>query len=487
MLALLKRLLPARLGFNRKVRRKIKSNLKRQIKRVIGLSMDDDSAIFESETSLSWIVYGGAGSGKTTCAIMPSIMSLIPDRKRGQVINDVKPEISHQIADMCVKYGRKFAVIDPTHAMGIDYPHSMVVNPLGNLIDAYLNNSPTLLLDIISFTKIIIKEQDNDPKNFYFRQTPREFLILAVYILLHRDPELVTPCGLTALLSDPDIWNAAIDMEAEEGPAESQSRAKQIQNLRDNDPEHNNQHYLAILSAMQMFADSAPLHEAGQDADVSIQELLKQNYIICICSNAKDSKELGVYYGLLFNSFLAAQMSGDCGATIMIIDEAAVTPCKELIEKVTIFRSFKLQVIFCAQSRIDLQRIYGEKLIATLEDNCARQYLQFANAEECERISKSLGEIDNVNYSLNESTDKIDLARTINTGRERLFPADELANMPHDHQLILMPRVGSVYCKKIVQNNLFPYAQDLAPNPHENGRMTPVCKVVLPFNQGEQA
>lgn len=68
----------------------------------------------------SRIVYAAAGGGKTTCVAVPSILSALSDTGMAQVINDVKSgEIAAQIAPVCHKHDRDFAVIDDFDVMGL--------------------------------------------------------------------------------------------------------------------------------------------------------------------------------------------------------------------------------------------------------------------------------------------------------------------------------------------------------------------------------
>lgn len=469
---------------NRKQRRKIQS----QIRRVIGLSLKLGKPIFEPDSTTSWIVYAASGGGKTTCVAVPAVQAMLADHRRAIVVNDVKSgEIAFQIADMCVKYGRKFAVIDDSFVMGADCPYRISINPLGNLIDAYEHNAPDLSLEVETASHTFIKEPEGgEDKNYYFRQTPREIIELAILILLSHNSRLCTPGGLAAFLGDPDVWNPAVDIEAEEGDELTRSRAKQVRELRDNDPEHYSQHYLAALSALRIFQVGGPMHEAGRDADITHAELLRESYIVCLVQNQKNAARLGTYYGLHFNAFLSAQLSGTCGRTDIILDEAANTPARDLIEKVTIFRAYKLRVIYIAQSRADMQRQNGEKLIATLEDNCHKQFLKLANFEEAERLSKALGEVDNVNFTQAESSEKLDLTRTHQTGRERMFPADELLALPKDQQILLLSGVGFVHCHTARQNMLAPTCFDLADNKMEGGRLEPDPVITLPTRPAEE-
>lgn len=450
-------------------------------RRVIGRIIEDGSPIFEPDSTTSWVTYGGAGSGKSTCVSVPAIQAMIADKKRSIIINDVKSgEIAHQIADMCIKAGRKFAVIDDSNVMGERYKFRIQVNPFGNLVDAYQRKSADLLSEIETASLTILAEPDGGlDKNFFFRQVPREIMVFGMLALLKRTPKLATPGGLAAFLGDPEVLSTIIDIEAEEGDEVIRNRARQLKELREMDEEHYSQHYLAAMSALRTFAAGSPMHEAGRNQTISHEDLLKQNYIVCLVQNQKNASRLGIYYGLHFNSFLSAQLNGNCGRTDIILDEAANTPAKDLIEKVTVFRAYGLRVLYIAQSRSDLQRQNSDKLISTLEDNCNLQWLKFS-LEEAERVSKAIGEVDNVKVNFSSGSANVDFNSTVDTSRERLFTPDDLMNLPNSEQILFIPGVGFIHCLKIRQNEIGDSAYHLSDNPLEGGRLEPDIKVVIP-------
>ncbi len=460
----------------------------REPRRVIGrmiedVSIENGSPIFEPDTTTSWVTYGGAGSGKSTCVSVPAVQAMIADLKRAIVINDVKSgEIAHQIAQLCIRLGRKFAVIDDSSVMGKNYPYRVRVNPFSNLILAYERNSPDLLSEIETACLTILAEPDGGlDKNFFFRQVPREFMFFGILALLKRNRKVATPGGLAALLGDPETLATVIDIEAEEGVDIIRGRARQLQELRENDESEYSKHYLGAVSAVRSFAVGSPIHEAGRNQTISHEQLLKQNYIVCIVQNQKNASRLGIYYGLHFNAFLSAQLGGECGGTDIIFDEAANTPAKDLIEKVTVFRAFGLRVLYIAQSRSDLQRQNSEKLIATLEDNCNLQWLQFGNYEEAKRVSEAIGQIDTVKYNVSGSSGNADFNTTIDTSRERLFTPDDLMNLPANEQILFISGIGFIHCLKVRQNEIGDSAYYLTANPVEGGRLVPDIKVIIPM------
>ena len=158
-------------------------------RRVIGRMIEDGSPIFEPDTTTSWVTYGGAGSGKSTCVAVPAIQAMIADLTRGIIINDVKSgEIAHQIAALCIRLGRKFAVIDDSFVLGRDYPYRISVNAFSNLVLAYERNDPDLIAEIETACMRILPEPDGGlDRNFFFRAVPRIFMFFGILALLRRN------------------------------------------------------------------------------------------------------------------------------------------------------------------------------------------------------------------------------------------------------------------------------------------------------------
>jgi len=89
-----------------------------------------------------------------------------------------------------------------------------------------------------------------------------------------------------------------------------------------------------------------------------------------------------------------------------------------------------------------------------------------------------------LSQGLGTSTDKTDISGNYNKTRERLYTPAELMMLPKDEQIIHVKDVGFIHAKKIRQNEVFPYAEDLLDNPLEGGRLTPNPKIILPTENG---
>jgi type IV secretion system protein VirD4 len=450
-------------------------------KRLLGLTFDGQ-AIREPTSSASSLTFAATGGGKTTCVAVPTVQSLISDHKRALMINDVKnAEIASQIADMCIKHGRKFGVVDDTHVLGADYPHRIELNAFGSSITAKNSHPGDMQFVMENQSHALIEEPSGDSKNFYWREAPRsQFLELGQRILLNHNERLATPGGLSALISDPQVWVSALEIEIEEGDITSQSMAQRLLEMREHNPEHYTQHLQAAITALKIYAPGTALHSAGTQSELTHEELIRDNWIVCFVNPARYAERLGPHFALHTLALMEAQLSGRVGKCDYILDEYCNAPLKNLINRITVYRAYGARAHFITQSRQDSVRKYGERETALLEENCTiKQWLKFSNFEEAERVSKAIGESHSRQTSLNLNSKDPSFSGGLNLGKQRLFTANELMMLPPDEQIIHVADVGFIHCRKIAQNQIAPYCFELADNPLEGGQLTPDVKVTL--------
>ncbi|MBU2527615.1 MAG: type IV secretory system conjugative DNA transfer family protein [Bacteroidetes bacterium] len=458
---------------------------------ILGLASKGNTPVWSPTSGGSRLVLAATGGGKTTCVAIPTILSLIEDRTRAMMIIDAKNgEIASQIGPTIIKSGRRFAVLDDTRELGPDYPYRIRVNPFGNVIAAYESGSPNLVFEIENVAHTLIDEPNDDPKNFYFRQVPRQIIECALLALLRHSKSLATPGGLSAFLADTRSWRGFIDRAAEGDDPVLRQRAGQIRELRDKDPEHYSQHMLAALSALGSFQIGSPLHEAGRNAELTHEEVIRDHWVVCIVQNQNVAARLGTYFGLHILSFMAAQMNGAAGAADYILDEFCNAPLREALNRVTVMRGYGGRFHFIGQSFADVERRYGLKEAAMLAENCTtKQYLKFSSFEESERVSKAMGEVISITDSLSMSSNPVSLGMSLGyqMGRERTFTAEELMRLSEDEQILHIAGIGWIHCRKIRQNQIAPYCFELAGNPLEGGKLTPDPKIDLSPRQGRKA
>ncbi|GJE18416.1 type IV secretory system conjugative DNA transfer family protein [Methylobacterium marchantiae] len=449
-------------------------------RRILGLTFDG-RPIFEPNANASGLIYAAMGGGKTTCGAMPGIQALIADRGQALLINDVKDgEIAAQIAPLCKAYGRKFGVVDPYGVLGADNPYRIELNPLSAVQVAHREGRVDVPVILDKVTNTLIEEPPGDGRNRYWRESPRsDFLHTASRIILAHNPRLLTPGGLHGLLADPKTWESALACEAADPDSALRCDAERILALKADNAEHSTQHHNAAVSALRLFA-FPPLNEDGHRAEVTHAELLRDNWVVCFVAPARLAERLGPYFALHTLAGMEEQLTTGSGRACFILDEFCNAPLREAVTKITLFRAYGLKCLYIAQSRQDAVRRYGEREIATLEENCTvKQWFKVSNFEEAERLSRAMGEAVSVSHSLGMSSEQPGLSATLNTGRQRLFTPYELMSLPDDEQILHVAGVGFIHCRKIRQNQIAPSCDLLGPNPLEGGRLPPDPKVWL--------
>lgn len=454
-------------------------------RRLLGMTFDG-KPIFEPKPTHS-ILISAAGGGKTTSGVVPFLQSMLADKSRAIVIADFKQgEIFAQTVEMCLKAGRKVALLDDTFMFGVENPLRIDLNPFGSITAAHAlqEEQGELVFVTDSANHALIEEPNNDERNAFWRYEPRAMIEYAQMSLLANTRGGCTPGAVWKLLSDPDDLDRAIKIDLEEGDATLKSLAAHMQAVRSH-PEHYGQHLGAVKKSLRIFSASSPLHYVGSDIDVTHKELLEESYVVFLTGPQQHAERFGPYFALHLQSFMHALLSSNLAAqgrkVDFLFDEFTNSPAREIVSKLTVIRAYGGSVHMICQSRSEIERKYGEKETLTIEENAVvKQWFGFSSFDEAERVSKAMGEALYYNQGIGTSTDKTDVSGNYNTVRERLYTPAELMMMPKDEQIIHVKDVGFIHAKKIRQNEIYPYAEELLDNPLEGGRLTPVPKIILP-------
>lgn len=455
-------------------------SMTKPVKRLLGIS-EDGKPIFAPKHSHS-LLLSAAGGGKTTCGAMPWLLSLLPDTNRAIVINDCKDgEIAAQAAEMCARYGRNVAIIDDFGVLGEDNPYRVDLSPYGSVRDAFEEDNGELVFAIDNANHATIPEPPNDGKNQYFRDEPRTLIEFCVKELLSGDPQMLTPGLVWSMLANPDVLKSAAHIAIEDGDETRKSLGAHILDMEENNKEHWGQHRAAALKSLRIYSAGSPLHSAGRNAKLTHEELIRGRYIIFIVGPQRHMALLGAHYALHLQSFVDVVLSGAGVSVDFILDEATNAPLKSLISAMTVIRGYGGNLHFIAQSRSEIQRAYSDKETATIEENAiVKQYFGFSSFEECERISRAIGEtlVQQQSYGFNSKD--LEFTSTIGTGKDRRIPAERLLRMKPNEQLIHVKDVGWILCYKVGQHQIDPFCNgELAANPHEGPQRSPDPKVTI--------
>ena len=448
------------------------------VKRLLGVGFDG-KPIYAPRHAHS-LLLSAAGGGKTTCGAMPWLMSLLGDTTRAIVVTDSKEgEIAGQAAAMCAAMGRKVAIIDEFGVLDTRNPHRLALNPYGGVIDSFTKENGELIFATENACHAIIEEPSNDARNQYWRDEPRTLIEFGLNTLLVRNPRLATPGGVWGIVSNPDLLMQAANIEAEEGDESLKALARHVIGMQKNE-QHFPQHRAAASKAMRIYAANSALHHTGVDATLSHDDLIRERYVIFLVGPVRYMDRLGADYALQLQSFMEVVLSGKAGPVSFILDEFTNAPLKALVSQLTTMRGYGGTCHMIAQSRSEIERKYGKRETATIEENAViKQWFGFSSFDEAERVSRAMGETINVSTSIGLTSDKMDFSGNYSTGKERLYTADMLMCLPYDEQILHVKDVGFIHAKKIQQNQIAPFCYELADNPLEGGQLPPDPKIDL--------
>lgn len=446
------------------------------VRRLLGMGFDN-SGIYAPMHAHS-LLLSAAGGGKTTCGAMTWVQSLLRDLSRAIVVADSKEgEIAAQCADMCAKHGRKVAIVDDFGLLdslwGGRNPYKVSLNRLGAVVSSSVKAKGELIFSTENANHALIEEPAQDQRNAYWRDSPRIMIEFGTCALLKRNTALTTPGGVWSILSDPDLMLKIAEIEADEGDDYLQSLARDVLGMAKNE-EHWPQHRMAALKALRIYAASSVLHRAGVNATHTHEQLIRGKYVIFLVGPVRHMERLGADYALQLQSFMEVVLSGTANPVSFILDEFTNAPLKALVSQLTTMRGYGGTCHMIAQSRSEIQRKYGERETATIEDNAVcKQWFGFASIEEAERVARAMGEAVSVSAGLGMQGGKLDLSRNLSTGKQLVFSPDQLMRLPPDEQIIHVKGVGFIHCRKVRQNQIAPYCYDLADNPLEGRRLPP--------------
>lgn len=444
-------------------------------RRVLGRSLESGDPVFGLRAHS--LTYGANGTGKSTRVAVPAICAFAAATPRPAVfVTDSKSgELAAQCVPMLEKLGIPVAVVDNTNVRPELAKHRIELNAFGGVVQAYKRDPRDAVFAMETITHALIEEPKDDAKNKYFRAWPRNLIAFAIGALLKRDPDKTTPGAVSVILADPEMLKGFAAIEAEEGEGALKTDAQAI--LAMSTHEHWPQHLEEAQRALKLYAPGTRLHEAGQGATLTHDDLIRGGYFTFVVGSQDQIGRMSVNSALHTYAMTSALYRG-AGPLRIIADEFTNTPSKELIDSLTTLRAFgPTEVHLLCQSRSEVVRKFGEQEALTLEDNCLTiVWLSFSFAE-AERISKAMGEQHAVASGL--SGDETKAQESLSLVKQPWMSPGELMAMPAHMALCHVNGVGFFFVNTISQNQIAPFCKPgyLADNPLEGGRLPPDPKI----------
>ncbi len=452
--------------------------------RLLGFTLEGNEPIWAPRGHS--LLLAPSGAGKTTSGAMPWLYSFAASEpeKAVLVIDPKDGEMAIQSAAMLARMGRKVAVIDDMGVWhGLD-AYRISLNPFGAAAATFRRDPRDMIYSTDNITQAAIKEPPDDSRNKYFRDWPRSLIEFAILVYAKRKLDLVTPGGISTLLSDQEMLLRFAAIEAEEGDAYLKGLAQSILAMATQKHEHWPQHLQEAQRALRIFAPGTSLFEAGRDATHTHAQLIREGYIIFLVGPQAVMNSLGPYYALHIMAFAEA-LYQRAGSLRIIADEFTNAPLSRLVENLTTLRSYGGEVHMIAQSRSEIVRKFGKLESETIAENAVTQiWYGFGSLAEAQMVSEMMGEEHAVQTALGAGSDSARLQTNLSlTKQRRMTPAEHLA-VPRDQQLIYIQGLGFILARKVGMQNIAPFCFEVAENPMEGGILPPDPWIAFPSPAG---
>lgn len=449
-------------------------------RRLIGFTLEGDHPIFAPPGHS--LLLSANGGGKTRRGAMVWLYSFLssPRTHATLIVDGKNGEMAIQGAKMAAEMGHKVAVIDDMGVWPELEPYRVSLNAFGAAVSTYKRDPLDLIFTTETINNALIPEPpEGRDKNTHFRDVPRDlFLTFAQQLLLKRNPDATTPGASAAILNDPDMLRSLAEMEASDNEPGLGNLARNLLQMEGH--EHWPQHLMEAQRSLKLFAPGTRLHEAGLNAELTHEDLIREGYVIFLVGPQAYMNRLGNYYALHILAFCTALYNG-AGGLRAICDEFTNTPLKSLVESLTTVRAFgPSEIHMIAQSRSEIIRRFGEQETETIEENSVvKLWFGFSSFAEAKRVSDSIGEQHAVATSLSGETGGLNTNTSLSLIKQKHYSPADLMAMPSHQALAHIKGVGFFVFRTIGQENVAPYCHLVGENRLEGGRLPPDPKITL--------
>lgn len=447
--------------------------------RLIGIDFDGRPLFSPTRIEQSHsIVIAAAGSGKTSCGVLPSLISLAHEMKAGANFSafacDSKDgEIVAQMAPLLDDLGIEYAILDDYEVMK-GHPKRVSMNPFGELIRVK-EEEPRSFADMVSSVMFTLHPSppDDGGKNEYFYDSARIRGEVIIHDVANMEGITLHPGAIWDILNDPDLFEERLIHIANNGDVAQQGVAKKILQYIEDKHEHEAAHVGAALQAFSAFAAGSWLYdlvpENGPLPVLEHRDLMRRPMMLFIVGRADQASRAKAYFGLHLQAAMHAQTVMPRHIVHYIAEEAANTPLKEMTTKLQLLRGQGARIHIIAQSEAGLEIAYGQLATKVIfNEAVVKQYFSFTSYQDAKAVSEALGQRIVIKPSLSQSSDKASYGTSWSLSREPLLSVDRLMSLPSDHQIIHYGRLGFGHHLKAHSSHIGPYAAKLGRNPVEN-------------------
>lgn len=430
-----------------------------------------------------WKHLAPSGAGKTTCAVVPSVMhaALSPDGGAVATIDNKDGEISEQSVPALEAHGITCVVIDDRDVTSL---RKTRVNPFGPFKHAFMQRDARASMMARELALTLEPEPADDPKGRFWRDGQREFLTFGLLALAQYTPEDCTPTGLWRLLSSEQMLRDALKASSKASGALG-DLATRILMRKKSSPEHYDDFLSTARRRVEIYEEGGLLEGVGEGSDFDHASIKSGQMAVFIVGSQEGGDVLAPNTMLHLTAFLQATKTKPSTPVRFIVDEATNSPVQSLVEEFTKLRAYGGRIQFIAQAESEIRKKFGDKSAETIETQCGvKQIMGVSKHDDAERLSKILGMGPGVAESINPNGKNGENTKNLSDQGRPLMTASEILQMPRDEQIILVDGLPPIRAKKLAQNEIGPWGDELAPNPLEGGKLPFKPKITITYGKG---
>jgi len=389
-----------------------------------GLSVTGTKFLTPEKSKEHLLYFGPSGSGKSTVCLVPSALNIAKSKHypSSMIINNPAGDFMNMEAYF-LHLGYKVYCFDPNNKN-----RSIYYNPLARIRSKS---------DIHKVAKMLVSKGGNKQPDFWDLKSI-ELISLLIEFLHHHAPRVHQNVANVFFL----LQNLAGDESVMNNLFASESTKQEWLTYRTIIANSANTKASIISSAMahlSFIGNSPELSNITSVDTFDFSRLYSEKIVLFLNVPTMDmpyyAPILGLFFDQLFSElFRNIPKKGDSDL-YLLIDELSSIPIPNLSVVISNARKY-FSLLGILQSESQLTESYGENNSRTILNNATKVYMTGLN-EECERISRALGEYEYY-------TDK----EKKNTKVRALMTPSEIRQMPRD-RVIVIPNGGlaPLYCK----------------------------------------
>lgn len=357
------------------------------------------------------LVIGGAGSGKSSCIAIPSLMSW---QERIFAI-DIKGELYQKTKDK----RKNIKVFNPSDTTACGY------NPF-----YILDESKNLGADMKSIVMAIIPLPPNTKDPFWINSA-QNFLTGALLYFYENDFNFIeaieliqgsTPKAIVELISKSNSQKAKMYMTQFVGLDE-----KTLAGI-----------FTELSNKIMIFATDEELKASLRKTDVITPQMLEDGADIYLCLEESKLEQWNCLLTMMINQFLKhfeRRTEGQATHVLFLLDEfARLGKIEAITNGLATLRSKKITITILTQSLAQLDVIYGKSNRQVIADNCQyKAILNATDAETQEYFSKIVGTYDKIKKSNSANADIFGIGKgtgvSTTTEEKRIIKPEEFSTL----------------------------------------------------------